>query len=108
MPPKPFPFPLGVGVDIIDVSRLYPLLRDHDAMNRWTQRIFNRLEWPDLLKVFQSQAVHVKDTVNDPVNDTSANESQSQLMLPKVPKENLRATKNIVKYLAGRLVPKNI
>lgn len=101
MPPKPFPFPLGVGVDIIELSRLKPLLGNHHALNRWAQKIFNRLEWPDLLKVFQ-RAAQVKDTGTD----TTATKSQSQLVLPKIPAENLRLTEKIMEYLAGRLVPK--
>ena len=99
MPPKPFPFPLGVGVDIMELSRLKPLLRNHHALNRWAQKTFNRLEWPDLLKVFLPRTISVQDT--------SMDESQSQLILPKIPAENLQLTEKIMEYLGGRLVPKD-
>ena len=69
-------------------------------MNRWAQKIFNRLEWPDLLKVFQSRAVQVNGTVKD----LSAKEPQSQLVLPRIPAEDLQLRKNVMEYLAGRLV----
>ena len=100
MPPKPFPFPLGVGVDIMELSRLKPLLGNHHALNRWAQKTFNRLEWPDLLKVFLPRTVSARDT--------SVDESQSQLILPKIPTENLQLTEKIMEYLGGRSVPKDL
>lgn len=96
MPPKPFPFPLGVGVDIMELSRLKPLLGNQYALNRWAQKIFNRLEWPDLLKVFRTVSVQDRRP-----------QSQSQLLLPKFPAENLQPTEKIMEYLGGRLVPKD-
>lgn len=100
MPPKPFPFPLGVGVDIANISRFKKLAENPFALNRWAQKTFNRLEWPDLLEVFRPQEVQAKDTLKD----TSANEPQSQFLLPKI---HPPVSERVMSYLAGRLVPKD-
>ena len=49
MAPKPFPFPVGVGVDVCQKSRLHRLVISHQ-FGRWTRRVFNRLEYSDLLR----------------------------------------------------------
>lgn len=103
MPPKPFPLPLGVGVDIIKLSRLKLLLRNHYALNRWAQKTFNRLEWPALVEVFQPQPFQKVEAVKEQLK----NRVQSQLVLPEVHADNLRLTEKVLEYLAGRLVPED-
>ena len=54
MVPKPFPFPLGIGVDIVKVSRIRRLMADKHMINKWSRKVFNRLEWLNLFEEFNS------------------------------------------------------
>ena len=53
MPPKPFPYPIGIGIDVCKPSRILRLMKDHRTLNHWLQKVFNRLEWPQLVSHFK-------------------------------------------------------
>ena len=56
MLPKPFPYNLGVGVDLVEVLRVKSILEENSKLNKWAQRVFNRLEWPFISRAFQNNA----------------------------------------------------
>ena len=50
MVPKPFPFPLGIGIDVCKIPRIARLISNPQARDRWAQKVFTRLEWPELCR----------------------------------------------------------
>ena len=98
MAPKPFPHPLGIGIDIVRVPRVIELLKDEYTINRWSRKVFNRLEWPYLFAKFNLAQRNPKDGHSPHDNPT--------LELPCVwEKEDMKGPRNLFRlgqFLAGR------
>ena len=70
MAPRPFPFPLSTGVDVCYVNRIAGILRRDETRDRWIQKVFTRLEWPEMCDRIEAANVGVsykeyKDTKDD-------------------------------------------
>lgn len=76
MPSKAFPFPIGIGIDLIQTSRIESILKDHYKLNRWAQRVFTRLEWPFISHKCQQHAASL--------GQTHKTNSRPKLILPKI------------------------
>lgn len=76
MPSKAFPFPIGIGIDLIQTSRIESILKDHYKLNRWAQRVFTRLEWPFISHKFQQHAASL--------GQTHKTNFRPKLILPKI------------------------
>ncbi|MCJ1342522.1 hypothetical protein MMC31_000708 [Peltigera leucophlebia] len=76
MPSKAFPLPIGIGIDLIQTSRIETILKDHYKLNRWAQRIFTRPEWPFISHKCQQHASRL--------GDTHKNNFRPGLILPKI------------------------
>lgn len=108
MSSKTFPFPIGVGIDLIQTTRIEGILKDQYKLNRWAQRIFTRLEWPFISHNCQQHAATL--------GQTYTNNSRPELILPKLwQNTNVMAdmaetrtlpplTYQLVRLLAGRSV----
>lgn len=107
MAPKPFPFPLGIGVDITQASRVVKMMKTEDIFNRWSRKVFNRLEWPHLFQKFNL-------ALGKP-SDWQKHSTDVKLNLPYVfgleLVDPLRSNKKFLKlgqFLAGRSSPEKI
>lgn len=76
MPSKTFPFPIGIGIDLIQTTRIEGILKDQYKLNRWAQRIFTRLEWPFISHHCQQHAATL--------GPMHTNNSHPELILPKL------------------------
>lgn len=124
---KPFPFPLDIGIDVCKIPRIARLISDPEVCNRWAQRVFTRLEWPQLCrlveKVQPTTVTHVQK--ENPYRKTlpearvthtreCARIDKSIWMLPEIPPERFQWVNGkivytrqspvgvLVRYLAGR------
>ncbi|KAI4138867.1 MAG: hypothetical protein L6R39_006570 [Caloplaca ligustica] len=67
MPPKPFPYPLGVGVDIVQISRFFRTIgHSSDAVTHWARKVFTRQEWPNLQQIYY-RATGQQTTQGNPI-----------------------------------------
>lgn len=111
MPPKPFPYPIGIGIDVCKPSRIVRLMRDHDKLNRWLRKVFNRLEWPQLVSSFKGAQNAAPGDIGHPRDDFNRHQPLilSHSWIPPPPStKNVRvpATINaLAQHLAGRLAP---
>lgn len=108
LPSRTFPFPIGVGIDLIQTTRIEGILKDQYKLNRWAQRIFTRLEWPFISHSCQQHAATL--------GQTHTNNSRPDLILPKLwQNTDIMAgvaesgtlpplTNQLVRLLAGRSV----
>lgn len=76
MPSKIFPFPIGIGIDLVQTTRIEGVIKDQYKLNRWAQRIFTRLEWPFISHNCQQHTVTL--------GHTHLNNSRPELILPKL------------------------
>lgn len=109
MPPKPFPYPIGIGIDVCKPSRILRLMQDHQTLNRWLRKVFNRLEWPQLVSRFKVAQNAAPGDSADPQDDFNRYEP---LILsywwspPPAGSEHIQVpaiTDALAQHLAGRL-----
>lgn len=111
MPPKPFPYPIGIGIDVCKPSRILHLMRDHRTLNRWLRKVFNRLEWPQLVSRFKIAQNGAPGDIGHPRDDFHQYQPLTLSHPWKIPpagSEHIQVpalTDALAQHLAGRLEP---
>ena len=86
MAPKPFPFPLGIGIDVCKSVRIVHFLQSSRLSNQWARKVFTRLEWPDLLRQFESTRLQMVDVTGDAIRiDRNSMDTRYGWLLPDIP-----------------------